>query len=221
MVGNANTKGGQHLWVLLPFVGNSCGYTAYKTTLVHMPREILVDWTTPAGGGFRSVMYFDAAIAVAGQRAALNTFLSGVDGLLEEDVSWQIETSGRDVDNASGTLLAVWTDMVVYTGQGGVDGEVVADATQVLFKWITGVIINGRFLTGRTFIPGLDVGGLVDGNFAQSLATPLQVLGDALCDAGVGFGVWHRPTAGSGGSFATATKSICNTELAVLRRRRN
>jgi hypothetical protein len=220
MLENAEAEREQILRGLLSFSVNSAQQAAFPDTLVHMPREILVDWTTPAGGGFRSVLYFDAAIAVAGQRAALATFLGDVDAILENDAAWSIESTGRDVDSATGTLLGLWSDSTPYGGTGGVSGEVVADATQMLFRWETGVIINGRFVTGRTFIPGLDRGGLVQGNLSTGLAATLTGYANTLAGSGVGFSIWHRPQGGSGGFSAPVDSGICMTELAVLRRRR-
>ena len=43
-----------------------------------MVREIITDWTTPAGGGFVSVMYFDPTILVETQRAALGSLWSAI-----------------------------------------------------------------------------------------------------------------------------------------------
>lgn len=201
-------------------VGISQRYTAFYGNITHMPKEIVVDWVTQNGAGKVSVFWFDTATAIAGQRSALNTFLSAVDGSLDNGVSWSIRQVGRVVDDATGALTGSWTNAVGFTGVGAAVGEPVADATQVLFQWHTGSIVGGRFLRGRTFVPGLAAGQVVNGNLASAQVTGLQAVGNTLATSGQGLGVWHRPTAGLGGSFVPVNSCTVWPELAVLRRRR-
>lgn len=186
-----------------------------------MPREIVTSWFIPSGEPAKTVMYFDDSISVASQRTALGAFWANVDGGLENSVSWDIDTTGRDVDSATGTLLGLWTDTTPVGGTGGVAGEVVPDASMVLIRWLTGIIIGGRFVNGRTFIPGLATANMVNGNLSTGIAALYTGYGNTLAAAGVGFSVWHRPVGGAGGFSAPVDSALCNTEMAVLRRRRN
>jgi hypothetical protein len=185
-----------------------------------VPREILVDWTTASGAGKVSVLWFGTSTAVASQRTALGTMLGSVDGGLDNGVSWSIRQSGREVDDATGGLTGVWSDAASHTGTGGVAGEPVPDAAMMLFRWHTDHIVNGRFLQGRTFIPGLSDGNMVDGNLSSAQVTNMASFGQTLIAAAVQVGVWHRPTSGSGGVFWAADTCTVWEELAVLRRRR-
>lgn len=185
-----------------------------------MVREIVVDWTTYSGAGKASVMYFNEATAVASQRAALSAFFGNVDGGLDNGVSWTIRTAGREMDTATGALTGAWTHTTPYTGTGGVAGEAVADATQVLFQWQTNQIVNGRFLTGRQFVPGLANANIVNGNMSSTIVTTYAGYGATLIAAGVQFGIWHRPVAGAGGVLWAVEACSVWPELAVLRRRR-
>lgn len=186
-----------------------------------MPREILVDWTTVNGAGKVSVFYFIEATAVAAQRAALNTFLGTVDNTLSSTATWSIRTTGRDLLSATGALTAAWTDAPVFTGAGGAGAPVVSDATQGLVRWKTNHIVGARFLQGRTFIPGLGTGSLSNGNLLAATQTAWQAAGQALIGAGVQLAVWHRPVASAGGVAWAADICSVNSELAVLRRRRD
>lgn len=192
-----------------------------------MPREILVDWVTPSGSDHRSVFYFATATAVASQRSALSTFLTVLNGSLDDHVAWNIENTGRELDDDTGTLTGVWTHATTFTQVGLGSGEMIPDASQVLMRWNTGTIIAGRFLKGRTYIPGMSTGGMVNGNVSSAIQTAWAAAGASLISAGVGMGVWHRPkviTPGvpgsAGGSFHNATAATVWPELAVLRRRR-
>lgn len=185
-----------------------------------MPREILVDWVTPAGGGFRSVTYWSETPAVVDQRAALATFLGAVDNFLDSGVTWSIETTGREMTDAEGTLTDIWSETTARGGTGGVAGNAAPDAAQVLLRWNTSQIINGRFLRGRTFIPGLSTASVADGNVAGSTLTSIQTALDAFIATVAGFGVWHRPVAGGGGDFSLAVTGSVWAEFGMLRRRR-
>ena len=185
-----------------------------------MPREILTDWTTPAGSGFRSVTFWDSAVAVEGQRAKWQAFLEDINTVLDNGTSWIIRTEGREMDNATGTLTGAWSDGTAQVGGGAGSGETVADATQILVRWSTATIVNGRFHRGRTFIPGCQVAALVSGNLAAANVTAINTACTTLLTDNEGFGVWHRPVDGAGGSFSLATSGNAWSELAVLRQRR-
>lgn len=184
-------------------------------------REILTDWTTPAGSTFRTVMYFNTTPTPAAQRAALQAFWQSTDGARTNQIHWTIETSGREVDVFTGILTGVWNDATARTGVGGVAGECVADATQVLVTWSTSAIVNGRFLKGHTFIPGLSSAQIVAGNTSGILRSTWDAAAATFLGSGASFGVWHRPQGGSGGSLSTPATGRTGLELAVLRRRRH
>lgn len=185
-----------------------------------MPREILTDWTTEAGGGFRTVTFWDSAVAVEGQRAKWQAFLEDINTILTTATTWTIRTEGREMDNTTGTLTGAWSDGTAQTGGGAGSGESVADATQMLVRWSTETIVNGRFLRGRTFIPGVQVAALVSGNLGSAQVTAVNAACVTLLTDNQGFGIWHRPVSGAGGSFSLATSGNAWSELAVLRQRR-
>lgn len=186
-----------------------------------MPREILVDWITPAGGGRVSVFMFTGGNPVADQRSALNDFLVEASTSLTDGVSWDIRLEGRNMDDATGALTSLWSEPTVYGGTGDQAGQPVPDAAQVLYRWGTGEIVNGRFLQGRTYVPGFYVTGLSAGNLSAGTVAGQGANAQALVDAAVGLGVWHRPVLGAGGVFHDAITGSVWSELAVLRRRRS
>jgi hypothetical protein len=183
-------------------------------------REILIDWTTPAGGGFRSVTHWSTVTAVASQRATLESFTDALAAALDNNVSCVIETAGREFEDTTGVLTGSWTDPTVRTSTGSVAGEPVADATQVLIRWESNSIVNGRFIVGRTFIPGMAAAQLVGGNASAILVANWTGFAQALVTAGTGFRVWHRPQGGTGGVAVSPQVGRALPELAVLRRRR-
>jgi hypothetical protein len=186
-----------------------------------MVREIVTDWTTNAGSGFVTVTFWDHGFAVASQRSAWAAFLGSVDALLAGAASWTIRTDGRDLEDASGALLAAWSDSTPFTGSGGATGTSSgADAAQALVRWQTGVVVGGRFLQGRTFLPAVGSASIVSGNLTSASQTTIGNAAATLIGTGTGFGVWHRPVLGAGGDFVEASGGSAWSELAVLRRRR-
>lgn len=185
-----------------------------------MPREIITDWSTPAGGGFATVMFWEDIHTVSSQRATLGAMWSAIDASLNSGVRWTVRTSGRVMNDATGTLTGVWSEPTGHTAVGGSTVDPIPDATQVLLRWETGVVVGGRMLKGRSFVPGLIENGTTGGNVDTTVVTGWQTIINNFLAAGAGFGVWHRPVQGAGGQFITASSGSVWPELAVLRRRR-
>lgn len=183
--------------------------------------QILTDWTTASGAGKVTVMYFDGATSITTQRTALTTFWQAVDDALDDSVTWAIRNAGVVVDDGSGTLTGSWSSGSVVSGVGLGVTEPLPDATQTLIRWNTPNIVNGRFLRGRTYVPGLSSLNVDEGNVRAAAITLIGAAATALVGSGAGLRVWHRPIAGSGGASFSATSAAVWPEFAVLRRRRN
>jgi hypothetical protein len=166
-------------------------------------------------------MYFDESQPVADQRAAVDGLWTNMQTHLVINYTWTVQTSGRELNTASGALEDFWTEGTAHTGTGFAGtGTSVADATQVLCRWRTNSIIGGRRLQGRTFVPGLTKGSLSGGNLSASAQGDIASACATFVNDLVGFQVWHRPVGGTGGSAAPVTGSAVWNELAVQRKRR-
>lgn len=183
-------------------------------------REIVTDWTTAAGGGMKTVMYFESGIAVALQRSALQTFWTTVKGFQATSTLYTIETAGREIDDATGALTGSWAEATAKVGAGSAGAVPFPDEVQGLVQWRTASIVNGRFLRGRTFLPGMGFQQTDSGNLLPATRVSLQTAANALIASAAGLVVWHRPIAGSGGSHDAVSTATIWQELAVLRRRR-
>jgi hypothetical protein len=133
-------------------------------------------------------------------------------------------TSVDVIDSASGTLLSTLPPgspaNVTGTGSGSLPS-----ATMGLLKLATSVVLNGRFLKGRSFIGPLST-------TVNSLGNPTPAFNTALLTAAGFYGtgatastlqVWHRPTAllPVSGIVAPVTSFGTSTEFSVLRSRRD
>lgn len=184
-----------------------------------MPREILVDWTTASGGGKVSVFHMASLDPVGPQRAAIAAFCNSLESFLSSGTTWAVRTEGRDLDSGTGTLTALWSDTTAHNGVGAASSTAVSDASQVLIRWFTDSIVNGRLVRGRTFIPGASVATAGNGNPGAGVLSVGGTAAETLAGF-VGFQIWHRPVNGAGGSAHQVTGSSVWTEYGILRRRR-
>lgn len=185
-----------------------------------MVREILTQWQGAGGQSGVSVMYFDDETSAATARTQLADFWTAVSAHLTEDTTWTIAQEGKTLDTASGQLTALWSDPVAYTADGIESLGPVANATQILFRWGTELIVSGRVLRGRTFVPGLVITGLGNGELEPSVFTSLALAASDFAASPSGLVVWHRPVGGAGGVSSPVTIGSVWTELAVQRGRR-
>lgn len=183
-------------------------------------RQILTDWQTAAGTGMVSVMYFDADADVELQRERINDLFTDMSPGLSTQVEWVVRTAGVELDDATGGLVNSWAEPTTRVGQGDGEAESVPDASQILLRWRTPDVVNGRFVVGRTFVPGLTNGNLAQGNIATAALSVFQAAATDFRASLADFRVWHRPIAGSGGSSHNPNAAQVWPELAVLRRRR-
>lgn len=183
-------------------------------------REIVTDWTGPQGSGMSTVMFFESTPTIASQRASIGTFLTSYKANIANTWSYAVRTTGRNLDSGTGALVGSWSEPTATVGTGGVATQPLPDAAQVLYQWRTPTIVNGRFLRGRTFLPGLTASSLTNGNITAGVVTGLTSYGTTFVGAATAFGVWHRPIGGGGGTHVVASACTVWPELAVLRRRR-
>lgn len=183
--------------------------------------EVLTDITTSSGAGKVAVMYFADGSDPAVSTSAVFNFWDDVRVQIDSSVIFDVRTTGREVDEATGTLTGFWSAPGLAAVAGTGTGQSVADATQVLVQWRTGVVLNGREVRGRTFIPGLNAVNLADGNIGEAYRAAIETAAETnLIPLSIGFGVWRRPKEGVPGAHVQATNATVWNELAVLRRRR-
>lgn len=186
-----------------------------------MVREIIVEWTTITGGGKRSVLYFDEATAVSDQRSEIHNWLTDLAGGLHTSTAWNVATSGRELDTATGTLTGIWSETTARNGAGSLaTGQPVPDAAQILIQWTTGVVVNGRVIRGRTYIPGTSTANVANGNLAESVRASYATDSNTFVGATPSFVIWHRPRSGAGGVAVVVDAADCWREFGVQRNRR-
>lgn len=198
-----------------------------------MTREVLIDWTGAGGLTGVTVLHMNAELLPANQVTDTRAFLQSLVPYIATSTVAKVRAEGREFDPITGDLTGAWaapaSPQVVGEGSNGP----VANASQGLIRWGTGTVVDGRFLKGRTFIPGMNVNQLSAGEVLITTQNAINALAqDFALD--VELQIWHRPraarAAGPGGipaavparagSVADVVTAQMWPEFAVLRKRR-
>lgn len=190
--------------------------------------QVRVNWTGPSSP-LLSTHYFDGANVGGPAQAAdaAGDWWSSVQAVVGTGFSWSVDPEVRTIDEVSGGLLAIAT-VVGQSGAGSLAGEPL-DLLQGVASWHTGLVVDGRVLKGRTFIPGPTEGA------NDSDATPTAGYASAVNSAtttllarvDADLAVWHRPVfdpeTGArtrDGSFELVTSGSVENQWSYLRSRR-
>nr|CRY97383.1 hypothetical protein [uncultured prokaryote] len=155
-------------------------------------REITTEWATQNSPGGTTVMYFEEETAVGVQRAALQTFWDLISMSQPDTTTFRIATEGREIEPSTGTLSALWSDPVAMTGIGQADGEPVPNAAQILLRWTTATVVDGRVIKGRNYVPGMSNEVNYEGEVLPAFVSGLPASMGTFVVAS-GLVVWHRP----------------------------
>nr|CRY97470.1 hypothetical protein [uncultured prokaryote] len=181
--------------------------------------EITTRWTSTLARSGLSIMYFNPTATVETARLAWGSYLNAIKGELNVGTRATVATEGRVIEAETGELTGMWSDTTTVSYGGASSSEPVANASQVLLRWNTVIVINGRMVKGKTYIPGLSSsstgGGELPSGPRATFTTPMTTFITTAMPV-----VWHRPgPKGPGLAVPVSSGSVWN-ELAVQRRRR-
>jgi hypothetical protein len=186
--------------------------------------RVRFSWTGFTGAPGVSTFFADDAAAVIGP---LRAFFTSVAGYLPSSVHIDSPTDGDIIDDATGALTGTYSH-AAGTTLIGTASDFYAGPVGACINWITGVVLDGHRVKGRTFLVPLTLDGYdSDGTLADAYRTGLQTaVGVLLADAAGHLKIWHRPLhatlshgARAGGS-ATVVAAQVPDLAAVLRSRR-
>lgn len=180
--------------------------------------RVRVTWTGLTGLPGVSVFYGNGTGSLVSDLLA---FFNALKGGSPAPLSWDVPTSGDQIDSSSGALTGTWSDpgggTVVATGSGAY-----AAGTGFYVQWKTSGIVRSRRLQGRTFMAPIN-GGSYDsaGTIAAVTVSAAQTAANAVV-AGGAMVIWSRPLpgAGSGGSASLVTGALVPDRVTSLRSRR-
>jgi len=107
------------------------------------------------GAPWLSTFWFDSLGGTAQQAAtAAGLFWTTVQARMSTDVTWSGEPLVTSIDPATGQPNQI-TTVTPVTGAGSSAADPLPAICQGNLSWHTGQFLNGREVTGRTFLPGL------------------------------------------------------------------
>lgn len=182
-------------------------------------RRVQVVWAGgPTAGGGLSTFYFDQSTGTAAQLVtAVGNFLAAT-----EDQRATVQTWATDPDVIQLSETGVLESVVTTTPSSGVGiatGDPLSPTTQGLLRCLTNLVIAGRLLRGRLFLPGpTEFHNQAPGNCTPAYLADYNAAAAALiADANSVWKVWSRT---HGASAAVTTANVW-TSWAVLRSRRD
>jgi hypothetical protein len=152
-------------------------------------RRVPVTWTTGPGGSGLSVFYTgetdDATVELAAFFNAIKSFFPTV-------VTWNVPASGDKINDTDGSLAGAWSGGTAAT-IGGLAASSYAAGTGMYVRWLTGAVVAGHKLQGRTFlVPIVTSSYFTDGELQGGTVSGVQTAATTLAAAGKLI-LWHRP----------------------------
>lgn len=185
--------------------------------------RLVLAWNGPqvVGGGV-TVLHFEGAEGAVPDLAAIKAAVTAYAPNIPTGVSINVPNSGDVIEDTTGDLVDVWTG----TGGGTVAGTATTPAPAgvgLCINWLTGGIVNGRRLRGRTFLVPIAGNSYdPDGTLTSGALGQAVIFADAILASG-GLAVWHRPTLSSssdGTSYGVLSHRI-RDKVAFLSSRRD
>lgn len=187
--------------------------------------------TGPGGPPWLSVFHFEGNDVDSDQADSMtglaDQFWNTLTADWQTSVSYVVQSAVKVFSIATGVLLRT------VSGAGGSGTGITSGVDQLppvcqaMIRWNTSAVVNGRQLTGRTFLPGLNTSSLgASGQPAGQLVTtdaPAMINALITDSLATPFIIWHRPTIAlpSSGVDAAVNSGQLSSKFAVLRSRRD
>lgn len=182
--------------------------------------KIPVVWS--GGPGMPGVSIFYADGAATPPLGALGAFFTAVKASFPTGLTWTIPGSGDALDSQTGVLVSSWSAAGGSTVAASGAATSYAGAAGAMVRWNTSGIVNGRRVKGRTFLVPLISTVYASGVIQTGTVTAFQSAANTLVTAaGADLRIWHRPTAGAGGSAYPVASAVVPNLATVLRSRRD
>jgi hypothetical protein len=113
-------------------------------------------WEGVGGSPYYTNLYFtdNASGATALSAAsAVDTMFENIAGNISNLLSWTVQGDCPIIDDATGTLTGAYSVGNRF-GNGTNVSELLPRQAQGMIRWDTSVVVGGRRLRGRTFVPG-------------------------------------------------------------------
>jgi hypothetical protein len=152
-------------------------------------RRIPVSWTTGPGGSGVSIFYCGDTDDLT---PGLGAFFNSIRAFCPTAVTFSIPASGDKINDTDGTLAGAWSGGTAAT-YTGLAASAFAAGTGMYVRWLTGSVVDGHKLQGRTFIvPIVTSSFFTDGELQGGTVSGVQTAATTLA-ATAKMILWHRP----------------------------
>jgi len=181
-------------------------------------RRLRVVWNGLTGLPGVSTFYYGVASPDVSDAVG---FFNTIKGLFPTPLSWDIPSSGDEIESTTGVLTGGWTG----TGAGNVTATgatAYAAGVGARVQWQTDAIVNGRRVRGATFLAPLALLAYdTSGTLTNSEVVTMLAAANTFAASGVAKGIWHRNTpGGSDGVYANMIGATVPDRVTSLRSRR-
>lgn len=162
--------------------------------------------------------------------AAVAAFFTGINPYLRSSWSIQVQGAVQIYDMALGHLTSeVTMNSVPAAVTGTLPGtQVFAGGAGAHVNWITGLILSGHRVRGRTYLVPMANVAEADGTLSTASITAIQAAANALIGGQSGkFSVWSRTFSKDpkpiqiGGGIAPVTSAVVPDKTGILKSRRD
>ena len=196
-------------------VSVTCGIPQYMVNLNRMR----VAWSGTTGGPGVSTFYSTNA---ATAHAAIREFFWEQRAMFPGQVTFTFDSEGDTIDPLDGSLQGSWSHAAPASVTGTNTGDYALPVGSVI-HWLTGSVVNGHRLRGRTFLVPM-TGAIFDsdGTIDPTSLTAIRSAGASfVANAASTVVVWSRPSGANAGGYAAITGYSVPDKAAILRSRRD
>lgn len=189
--------------------------------------EFTVEWTGFSGApGYSTFHTSNAGIyqtAIDNSATGIRQLLTDIAPALPTAVTVTLQQEVKELDAATGALIALASTTTVPTSQAGSGGASGPGPAGAVINWLTTGVNRGRVVRGRTFIVPCSVGAYqADGTLLDAVRTSLATSATTYRTSSAYESlVWSRPRSGAGGAAFPIVSSSVPDMAAVLRSRRD
>ena len=161
-------------------------------------------WQNWPGAPGVSTFYAESGADISTITDALRAFWQSFVTYLPTGLTIQVPSTGDIISDTTGAITGAWSDGTPVAVVTGTAAGVYAGNAGAVVHWLTGAVINGRRLRGRTFLVPL-IGSAYDANGSLSATTITAITNAAttlVAAIGTNLLVWHRPVPPMNGSSA-------------------
>lgn len=183
------------------------------------------------GGPGVATFYF---LGLQTARQSLQTMWTDLAASMPDDVTVRVESTGDIIESTDGSLVGTWAKDPLPPIPG-LSGASYSAPSGYMIRWLTGSIVGGKRVRGRTFVvPLASTAYGVNGQLAAIFPSQIEPVTNAFVfEQSLDFVIWSRPFAGSAatptraarpprlGSHSLVKSSVVPIKVAVLRSRRD